>query len=124
MIGAVVGGVSARKRKEELEKLNEQLRMINMSLRQQARAGTLYAPNLTYAPSVASNGSATAAAAVVPVVESPPTPAVAAPANKPRPAPAPVREPGSSPADALDDLKPISAEPTDPLKQALKEGKR
>lgn len=43
-------GLSARRRKEELERLNEQLRTINTQLRQQARAGTLYAPGLTYAP--------------------------------------------------------------------------
>lgn len=43
-------GVSARRRKQELERLNEQLRTINTQLRQQARAGTLYAPGLTYAP--------------------------------------------------------------------------
>lgn len=43
-------GISARARKAELERLNEQLRKINMSLRQQARAGTVYAPGLNYAP--------------------------------------------------------------------------
>lgn len=50
LTGALVGGVSARRRKDELEKLNEQLRTINAQLRQQARAGTLYAPGLTYVP--------------------------------------------------------------------------
>lgn len=39
-----MGGITARQRKEELERLNEQLRKINLSLRQQARAGTVYAP--------------------------------------------------------------------------------
>ena len=43
-IGALVGGIVARQRKEEVEKLNEQLRKINLQLRQQARAGTIYAP--------------------------------------------------------------------------------
>jgi hypothetical protein len=43
-------GISARQRKDELERLNEQLRKINMGLRQQARAGTIYAPGLTYLP--------------------------------------------------------------------------
>ena len=43
-------GISARARKAELERLNDQLRKINMSLRQQARAGTVYAPGLNYAP--------------------------------------------------------------------------
>lgn len=52
LVGAVVGGVSARIRKNELERLNEQLRKINLSLRQQARAGTVYAPGLTYAPPI------------------------------------------------------------------------
>ena len=42
--------MAARQRKAELERLNEQLRKINMSLRQQARAGTVYAPGLNYAP--------------------------------------------------------------------------
>lgn len=67
LTGALVGGISARRRKQELEHLNEQLRTINSQLRQQARAGTLYAPGLTYAPpslgrgdppSPSSNGSA------------------------------------------------------------------
>lgn len=43
-------GFSARQRKQELEQLNEKLRKINLNLRQQARAGTVYAPGLTYAP--------------------------------------------------------------------------
>jgi hypothetical protein len=42
--------LAARQRKLEAERLNEQLRKINMQLRQQARAGTLYAPGLSYAP--------------------------------------------------------------------------
>eukprot|EP00877_Chromochloris_zofingiensis_P008539 jgi/Chrzof1/3939/Cz13g14070.t1 len=50
LVGALVGGITARQRKAELERLNEQLRKINVSLRQQARAGTVYAPGLTYAP--------------------------------------------------------------------------
>ncbi len=44
LVGALVGGITARQRKAEMERLNEQLRKINMSLRQQARAGTVYAP--------------------------------------------------------------------------------
>ena len=43
-MGALVGGVSARQRKVELEEVNEKLRQINISLRQQARAGVTYAP--------------------------------------------------------------------------------
>lgn len=50
LTGALVGGYSAKQRKAELERLNEQLRKINLNLRQQARAGTLYAPGLTYVP--------------------------------------------------------------------------
>ena len=42
--------MTSRQRKDEVERLNEQLRKINMSLRQQARAGTIYAPGLTYVP--------------------------------------------------------------------------
>lgn len=47
LVGALVGGITARQRKAELERLNEQLRKINMSLRQQARAGTVYAPGVS-----------------------------------------------------------------------------
>eukprot|EP00210_Caulerpa_lentillifera_P005303 g5067.t1 len=50
LIGALVGGLTARRRKAELERLNERLRRINMSLRQNARFGIVYAPGLTYAP--------------------------------------------------------------------------
>jgi hypothetical protein len=50
LVGATVGGVSARQRKIELEEVNEKLRQINISLRQQARAGVVYAPGLNYAP--------------------------------------------------------------------------
>lgn len=50
LAGALVGGLTARSRKLEAERLNEQLRKINMQLRQQARAGTIYAPGLSYAP--------------------------------------------------------------------------
>lgn len=50
LLGATVGGVSARQRKIELEEVNEKLRQINISLRQQARAGVVYAPGLNYAP--------------------------------------------------------------------------
>lgn len=39
LVGAAVGGTTARQRKQEAERLNEQLRKINASLRQQARAG-------------------------------------------------------------------------------------
>eukprot|EP00245_Coleochaete_scutata_P006474 TRINITY_DN20926_c0_g1_i1.p1 TRINITY_DN20926_c0_g1~~TRINITY_DN20926_c0_g1_i1.p1 ORF type:complete len:369 (-),score=85.01 TRINITY_DN20926_c0_g1_i1:329-1435(-) len=49
LIGAGVGGYVARKRKDELEKINGQLRQINLSLRRQARVET-YAPSLSYAP--------------------------------------------------------------------------
>lgn len=91
--------MSARRRKQELERLNEQLRTINTQLRQQARAGTLYAPGLTYAPtnvaaplpgtSFGGNGAAAAAAelaarvaAVVPVAP-PAEPAAAAASSSP-----------------------------------------
>ena len=43
-------GVTARQRKRELEVLNEQLRKINLNLRQQARASTIYTPGLNFAP--------------------------------------------------------------------------
>jgi hypothetical protein len=44
LVGAAVGGYTARQRKAEAEKLNEQLRKINASLRQQTRAGECFAP--------------------------------------------------------------------------------
>lgn len=53
LIGATVGGLVARRRKKDVEKLNDKLRSVNLSLRQQARAGTLYAPALNYAPAPA-----------------------------------------------------------------------
>eukprot|EP00899_Mesostigma_viride_P012156 jgi/Mesvir1/20941/Mv08012-RA.1 len=49
LLGAGVGGTLARQRKEELERMNAQLRQINLSLRKQART-EVYAPSLTYAP--------------------------------------------------------------------------
>ncbi|CAM6084337.1 unnamed protein product [Calypogeia fissa] len=49
LTGAAVGGVLARQRKVELERINAQLRQINVNLRRQSRLET-YAPNLTYAP--------------------------------------------------------------------------
>lgn len=50
LVGALVGGLSARNRKAELEELNEKLRNVNKVLREQARSGITYAPGLTYAP--------------------------------------------------------------------------
>lgn len=68
LIGALVGGLVARQRKKEAERLNEQLRKINMQLRQQARAGTVYAPGLSYAPvGRQSFSSSTAATATIPL---------------------------------------------------------
>ncbi|PIA27596.1 hypothetical protein AQUCO_07600043v1 [Aquilegia coerulea] len=49
LIGATVGGLVARQRKEELQKLNNQLRQINAALRRQAKIES-YAPSLRYAP--------------------------------------------------------------------------
>ncbi|GBG63724.1 hypothetical protein CBR_g39266 [Chara braunii] len=49
LIGAAVGGWVARQRKAELERINAQLRQINLNLRKQARVET-YAPRLSYAP--------------------------------------------------------------------------
>ncbi|XP_062219479.1 protein FLUORESCENT IN BLUE LIGHT, chloroplastic-like [Phragmites australis] len=49
LIGAAVGGLLARQRKEELKRLNNQLRQINMALRRQAQIES-FAPGLTYAP--------------------------------------------------------------------------
>ncbi|KAK4478496.1 hypothetical protein RD792_013973 [Penstemon davidsonii] len=49
LIGATVGGLLARQRKGEMQKLNEQLRQINAALRRQAKIES-YAPSLSYAP--------------------------------------------------------------------------
>ncbi|XP_015901740.2 protein FLUORESCENT IN BLUE LIGHT, chloroplastic [Ziziphus jujuba] len=49
LIGATVGGLLARQRRGELERLNEQLRQINQALRRQAKIES-YAPSLSYAP--------------------------------------------------------------------------
>ncbi len=64
LIGAIVGGTAAKRRKDEVDVLNAKLRQINLQLRQQARAGTLYAPGLTYAPPAE---KAAAAAVVTPM---------------------------------------------------------
>ncbi|KAL5728540.1 hypothetical protein ACHQM5_001613 [Ranunculus cassubicifolius] len=49
LIGATVGGLVARQRKGELQRLNTQLRQINAALRRQAKIES-YAPTLSYAP--------------------------------------------------------------------------
>ncbi|KAK9756021.1 hypothetical protein RND81_01G067400 [Saponaria officinalis] len=49
LVGATVGGLLARQRKGELERLNEQLRQINAALRRQAKIES-YAPALSYSP--------------------------------------------------------------------------
>ncbi|CAL0315466.1 unnamed protein product [Lupinus luteus] len=49
LIGATVGGLLARQRKGELQRVNEQLLQINAALRKQAKIES-YAPTLSYAP--------------------------------------------------------------------------
>ncbi|KAK4432300.1 protein FLUORESCENT IN BLUE LIGHT, chloroplastic [Sesamum alatum] len=49
LVGATVGGLLARQRRGELQRLNEQLRQINAALRRQAKIES-YAPSLSYAP--------------------------------------------------------------------------
>ncbi|KAL4368945.1 hypothetical protein GQ457_05G035410 [Hibiscus cannabinus] len=49
LIGATVGGLLARQRRGELQRVNEQLRQINTALRRQAKRES-YAPTLSYAP--------------------------------------------------------------------------
>ncbi|KAI3447763.1 hypothetical protein Pfo_004428 [Paulownia fortunei] len=49
LIGATVGGLLARQRRGEMQRLNEQLRQINTALRRQAKIES-YAPSLSYAP--------------------------------------------------------------------------
>jgi len=115
LVGAVASGISARLRKAEAEKLNEQLRQVNQQLRQQARVGTLYAPGLSYAPTSVSSVGAPAEAKTVPgvtvstVVADPEAAEAAHPAAAPAPA-----------SPALDSLD----EPMDECRLALKEGKR
>ncbi|KAL4427907.1 hypothetical protein ABPG75_001996 [Micractinium tetrahymenae] len=119
--------VSARRRKQELERLNEQLRTINTQLRQQARAGTLYAPGLTYAPTNvaaplpdAAFGGNGAAAAVA---------ELAARVAEARPA-APAAEPAVAAASSSLGISLMSQDEeeagpeTAQCTQALKDGKR
>lgn len=115
LTGALVGGVSARSRKAEVERLNDQLRKINLSLRQQARAGTVYAPGLNYAPQPLSpagrplgellresgeagggGGSAGILAAAAAAVAAPPPPADVASSSSNAPSPSPSSTPTSS----------------------------
>ncbi|KOM53981.1 hypothetical protein LR48_Vigan09g264000 [Vigna angularis] len=49
LIGATVGGLLARQRRNELQRVNEQLIQINAALRKQAKIES-YAPSLSYAP--------------------------------------------------------------------------
>jgi len=70
LLGALIGGIAARQRKDEVERLNEQLRKINYQLRQQARAGMSYAPGLTYAPSYVTTGKPSGNSPLPPVESS------------------------------------------------------
>lgn len=69
LTGAGVGGWIARLRKQEVERINAQLRQININLRKQARVES-YAPSLSYAPvgipAAAAAAAATAAATILP----------------------------------------------------------
>jgi tetratricopeptide (TPR) repeat protein len=145
LTGALVGGVAARRRKDEVEKLNEQLRTINTQLRQQARAGTIYAPGLTYAPPGGADAPAAAAAgeelfgggaaarlqAAVTAAAPPAAPpaAPAAPAAPPAEAPAaPAADEGPPPPMtsvlmSLDDDERARPEVAE-CQAALREGKR
>lgn len=58
LIGAAVGGLIARQRRFELERLNNQLRQINTALKRQTRIES-YAPSLSYAPVGRSPGTET-----------------------------------------------------------------
>jgi len=109
LIGAAVGGFSARARKDEVEALNNQLRKINMSLRQQARAGTVYAPGLNYAPQPLGGGGGGGGATATAVA---PAPAALAPP----PPPAPAASTTLDEDDAGPELRACVA--------ALREGKR
>ncbi|KAG2449392.1 hypothetical protein HYH02_005542 [Chlamydomonas schloesseri] len=137
LIGALVGGVTARRRKDEVERLNEQLRSINLNLRQQARAGTVYAPGLSYAPPAAGgavaapapsrNGTA-AAPIVVPAaaaVATMPPPAVVVPKPEPVAASIPSAAPSSGALNTLFSMEEeeMSSDQIQ-CKEALRAGKR
>ncbi|GJP46598.1 hypothetical protein CLOM_g5868 [Closterium sp. NIES-68] len=78
LTGAAVGGYVARQQGAEMERINAQLRQINLSLRRQARVET-YAPSLTYSPPPAS--AATPAAGASPMAEAAAAPAAEAAAT-------------------------------------------
>lgn len=59
LTGAIVGGVIARQRRNEILNINTQLRQINLNLRRQARVES-YAPSLMYAPPAGRSGVAVA----------------------------------------------------------------
>merc|ERR1712147_6104 len=98
LAGALVGGLSARNKKAEVEALNERLRSINVQLRAQARAGTTYAPGLSYAPT----GGATPASSPAPVAEaSTASAAPVEPAGLAAPTPAASPEPPFPPGGSV-----------------------
>ncbi|CAI5469869.1 unnamed protein product [Closterium sp. Yama58-4] len=83
LTGAAVGGYMALQQGKEMERINKQLRQINMSLKRQARLES-YAPSLTYSPppasaaSPAAGTSRTAEAAAASAAEAPADEAMAA----------------------------------------------
>lgn len=110
-------GYAARQRKQELERLNEQLRKINLQLRQQARAGTLYAPGLTYVPPGGAPPASDDPAAELSSLAA----AVAVAAAPPPPAPEPAVSMSASMYSMDEELE---SEEARQCLQALKEGKR
>mmetsp|Transcript_23626 Transcript_23626/g.61377 ORF Transcript_23626/g.61377 Transcript_23626/m.61377 type:complete len:374 (-) Transcript_23626:339-1460(-) len=108
LLGAITGGITSRQRKGEVERLNNQLRAINNQLRQQARAGTAYAPGLTYAPASVSLGAPPMA---------PPPPAARDPEARLQ------KEIATGISSVPDTEQPVSKE-AEMVSRTLREGKR
>ncbi|KAG1679612.1 hypothetical protein FOA52_006129 [Chlamydomonas sp. UWO 241] len=128
LLGALVGGLSAAKRKDEVDKLNEQLRKINMQLRQQARAGAVYAPGLTYAPQ--SDSAIDAILRPPTEAEAPVSPLAAAAAAAAAAAPPPTPVVPPKPAKSAGPLVTVSVDEDDmtpdqlACRDALRAGKK
>mmetsp|Transcript_23989 Transcript_23989/g.77975 ORF Transcript_23989/g.77975 Transcript_23989/m.77975 type:complete len:355 (+) Transcript_23989:7173-8237(+) len=116
LVGAAASGIAARRRKQEVELLNDKLRAINLSLRQQARAGIVVAPALNYAPP-------TAARAVAPPAPAAPAEESVSSAAAPETDNAATAEaPPSPPADSLPSPAPSTVR--DEAREALRKGRQ
>ncbi|CAG9461586.1 unnamed protein product [Pedinophyceae sp. YPF-701] len=134
LVGAAVGGISARNKRAELQRVTEQLRTINYELRNQARAGMVYAPGLSYAPPTGSDQEG--GTAVLPPLEGVPT-EVAPPREAPPTPPPAMAAAAASPPEAEAAADDVTQDPSassrweasldeepDETRLALREGKR